>query len=74
MNKTQREGFEMLLKRLKEPRAGCAAPFPGNEEKLPRDYEGISRIYITTWLQSPLELLLSDRIDDQRLGRDMLRR
>jgi hypothetical protein len=74
MNKTRQQALEFLLKRLREPRAGCAEPFPGSTETQARGYEGISRIYIETWLAGPVELLLSDNNRDQKLALDMLRR
>lgn len=72
MGKTERETIENLIKRLKEPRAGCATPFEGTKnEVLMPGYEGVSRIYIDTWLIGPLECLLSG---DTKLARSMSRK
>lgn len=76
LTKTERETIENIIKRLKKPRAGCADPFPDDSAKAESQangYEGVSRIYLDTWIIGPLELLLSDEPRNKTLARDMSR-
>lgn len=73
MNKTQRETIENIIKRLEKPRAGCADPFPGSVEQQAPGFEGVSRIYLDTWIIAPLKLALAEGADNNRLGRDLSR-
>lgn len=77
MTKTERETIENLIKSLKMPRAGCSEPFPdvsAKEEKQANGYEGVSRLYLDTWIIGPLELLLSDEPGSSETARRMSRR
>jgi len=78
VNKTETETIRNIIKRLREPRAGCSTPEPFGKtpENMPHDYELVSRIYINTWLVGPLELLVEEgrTISDLILACDMSRR
>ena len=74
MNKTEIATIENIIKRLKEPRCGCAEPFPDEHKKREYQvpgYEGVSRSYLNAWIIHPLELLLSDNKHDKKLARDL---
>lgn len=74
MNKTEMATIENVIRRLKEPRCGSAEPFPDEHKKREYQvpgYEGVSRIYLNTWIIPALELLLSDNKHDKELARDL---
>ena len=61
MTKDEEATICNLIARMKEPRIGCAEPFPSAKiagEKLAVGYEGVSRVYLETWIIPALELLL----------------
>lgn len=66
MTKKERQVITNIINRLKCERLGCAEPFPdasAAQEKQAHGYEGVSRLYVNTWLIGPLELMLSDKQD-----------
>lgn len=62
MTKDEEATIRNVIRRLKEPRCGCAEPFPMDgfpaRECLAPGYEGVSRVYLDSWIIPALELLL----------------
>lgn len=74
MTKTEIAAIENVIRRLKEPRCGGADPFPDHHAKLEYQvpgYEGVSRIYLNTWIIGALECLLPGEDHDPKLARDL---
>lgn len=74
LTQTERGIITNIIARLKRERLGCAEPFPdataAKEQQAP-GYEGVSRLYVNTWLIGPLELMLSDEPNDKRAALSM---
>ena len=71
MTKGEIQTIRNIVARLKKERCGCAAPMNAKNERLAHDYEAVSRLYIDTWLISPLERLLPGDNRDVALAERM---
>ena len=77
MTKDEEATIRNLIARMKEPRMGCAEPFPSAQaagEKLAEDYEGVSRIYLESWIIPALEFLLPGEKRNPALARKLSER
>jgi hypothetical protein len=72
LTKAEETTIRNIIARLKEPRAGCAEPFPmagfPARECLASGYEGVSRVYLDVWVIGPLEMLLPGADHDPDLA------
>lgn len=81
MNQRQRQTIEQIAASLKEPHAGASVGGPlvsaevnkAIELLQSKGFEVTSRIYLNTWIISPLELLLSASANDQKLALSLSR-
>jgi hypothetical protein len=75
LTKDEEAAISNVIRRLKAPRCGCAEPFPVDgfpaRECLAPGYEGVSRVYLETWVIPALELLLPGPGRDPALARDL---
>jgi hypothetical protein len=63
MTKGEIETIRNIVARLKEPRCGSGAPWPGETEHQARGYEGVSRVYLDSWIIPALAHLLPEDRD-----------